>query len=244
MAKGAVWLRRTRRTGRAKTLRLRRASSTLSAGDHIEMYYDADILAQSCPAADRRFDSEHYSVWYKPAGLLTQGTQFGDACSLLRQAEHVAGGGRQMYLVHRLDREAQGLVLVAHSSRAAATLSRLFQDNTVDKSYRVQVLGHPSEHGCIDTPLDGKVAQTKYWLRAHDAVTDVATLDVVIRSGRLHQIRRHLAGIGHPIMGDPRYGEGNKNTAGMRLIASALSFECPFAGRSRHFALEAHELAF
>jgi len=244
MAKGAVWLRRARRTGGGKSRRLRRASMALRAGDHIELYYDADLLASSCPLATCRFNDQHYSIWYKPAGLLTQGTQFGDACSLLRQAEQAAGPGRPVYPVHRLDREAQGLVLLAHSSRAAAALSRLFQDNAVEKRYRVQVLGRPADHARVDTPLDGKSAQTEYWLCDYDLETNVATLDVAIHSGRLHQIRRHLAGIGHPVMGDPRYGEGNKNTSGMRLLAASLSFSCPLSGRPRSFALDAHELAF
>jgi len=64
-----------------------------------------------------------------------------------------------------------------------------------------------------------------------------ATLELIIHTGRRHQIRRHLALIGHPVLGDPRYGTGNKNTAGLQLTAVALSFVCPLRKRAVAFAV-------
>jgi tRNA pseudouridine32 synthase/23S rRNA pseudouridine746 synthase len=224
MRKGAVWLRQGRRG--AKRHRLRRATAEVRPGDLLEIYYDPKILSQEPPVARMLRDLESYSGWLKPAGLLSQGSDFGDHCSLLRQVE-AALAPRPAFLVHRLDREASGVVLVAHSSRAAAALSEMFRQGRVEKLYRVQVRGRVEAPGRVEEPLDGKPALTEYRPLAWEEDANVSTLEVVARTGRLHQIRRHLAAAGHPVMGDPRYGRGNKNRAGMRLAATALRFRCP-----------------
>jgi tRNA pseudouridine32 synthase/23S rRNA pseudouridine746 synthase len=79
-------------------------------------------------------------------------------------------------------------------------------------------------------PLGGREAVTEFAVRSYDAAGNTTTVDVVIRTGRLHQIRRHFDMIGFPVMGDPRYGKGNKNTEGMKLHALSLRFRCPFTG--------------
>lgn len=224
--KGAVLLRRN---GAVK--RLRRAKAELHDGDHIELHYDREILARVPPPARCVADRSTYSVWIKPAGMLAQGNAFGDHCALLRVAETAWQPARPVWLVHRLDREACGLMVIAHTRSAAADLSRQFQRNAVRKRYRVQVRGDVvascGAEGRIEKPLDGKPATTVYRVEHWDAEHDISTLAVEIRSGRLHQIRRHLAGIGHPVIGDPRYGRDNKDAGGLRLAAVALTFRCP-----------------
>jgi tRNA pseudouridine32 synthase/23S rRNA pseudouridine746 synthase len=228
MNKGAAWICRK---GRGRE-RLRRATSVLKPGDSVELFYDQTILSIDLPQARCLIDLRHYSIWDKPAGLLTQGTEYGDHCSLLRQVEMSFSPRRGAYPVHRLDREAQGLVLVAHTSQAAGKLSKLFQGRAITKRYHTEVLGllEPGE-GTIDTPLDKKPALTRYSVLSHDPNANISTLLVEIETGRLHQIRRHLASIGHPVMGDPRYGKGNKDGKPMRLVACALEFQCPFTGK-------------
>lgn len=71
--------------------------------------------------------------------------------------------------------------------------------------------GPADQSGVIELSLDGKPAQTEYRMRSYDPDTDTARLDVVMKTGRLHQIRRHLDMIGDSVMGDPRYGRNNKN---------------------------------
>jgi tRNA pseudouridine32 synthase/23S rRNA pseudouridine746 synthase len=180
-----------------------------------------------------------WSAWVKPAGLLTQGTPFGDHASLLRLVEKALD--RPAFPVHRLDREVEGLVLVAHDERAAAALSELFRTGKVVKRYRAEVLGDVASalgrEGVVETPLDGKDARTSWRVVACDAERGATTLDVTIETGRQHQIRRHLESIGHPVMGDPRYGAGNKNRDGMRLAAVFLAFEEPFTGEAIELAL-------
>jgi len=229
MNKGAVWLIRR---GRGRD-RLRRATAPLRTGDRLELFYDPDILSVDVPRARCMRDFTHYSIWHKPAGLLTQGTLYGDHCSLLRQAETSFNPMRPAYPVHRIDREAEGLVVVAHTADAAGRLSRLFQSGHVKKCYRAEVLGvvEPGS-GRIEKPLDGRAALTEFSKTAQDAQANTSTLLVRIETGRFHQIRRHLAAMGHPVMGDPRYGTGNKDGMPMRLLAYSLEFICPFTGET------------
>jgi tRNA pseudouridine32 synthase / 23S rRNA pseudouridine746 synthase len=227
MNKGAAWICRK---GRGRE-RLRRATSVLKKGDVVELYYDQAILSMDLPQARCLMDLSHYSIWDKPAGLLTQGTEYGDHCSLLRQVEMSFLPRRGVYPVHRLDREAQGLVLVAHTSQAAGKLSKLFLCRAIIKRYHTEAFGLVKpDQGTIETPLDKKPALTRYTVLSYDPDANISTLLVEIETGRLHQIRRHLASIGHPVMGDPRYGNGNKDGKPMRLIACALEFQCPFTG--------------
>ncbi len=234
MNKGAVW----RVPSSGPMQRLRRATATLNAGEKLELHYNEEVLAKQVSASVLVADEHHYSVWFKPSGVLAQGTMEGDHCALLRQAELYFKMSRPVFLVHRLDREASGLMLVAHSPNAAARLSALFQNNAIYKRYWVQVRGQlTAASGVIDTPLDGKTARTEYTVEGYDAGADTSILNVVIDTGRLHQIRRHLQGLGHPVIGDPKYGSGNKSPAGLQLNAVQLRFCCPFTDKEMDFSV-------
>lgn len=235
MCKGAVWL--TGKRGGRK--RLRKATAQPEAGDVLDLAYDPRLLAVKPPMAQCLHDARHYSVWLKPAGLLAQGTDYGDHCSLVRQAEVHFRLKRPVLPVHRLDREATGLMILAHTKAAAAKLSKLLQDNGIDKQYRIIVLGRPSpEQGEIELPLDKKPAITRYTLTSYDSASDTSVVEVTLKTGRLHQIRRHFAMLGHPVLGDPKYGIGNKNTTGMELVAHRLAFRCPFTRKEVRFSLD------
>jgi tRNA pseudouridine32 synthase/23S rRNA pseudouridine746 synthase len=234
MNKGAVWLRR----GRGKLKRLRRTTTLLQAGDVLTLHYDPEVLERTPPQAKLLWRSQAYSVWYKPPGLLAQGNEYGDHASLLRQVELAGPLRKPVYLVHRLDREARGLMLVAHTQTAARHLSQAFQRQQVSKYYEVRVLGKPSAAQAeIQQPLDGKSAHTQYVVQDYDATTHTSVLRVQIKTGRTHQIRRHFEMIGHPVMGDPRYGHGNKNAEGLQLTATRLIFTCPLTQEPRDFDL-------
>ena len=227
MSKGAVWLKKQK----GKQRRIRRATAGLRPGDILSIYYDSVLLSKSPPRPELISDQGRYSVWLKPAGLMSQGTKYGDHCSLLRQAALYFKSKRKVYLIHRLDREAAGLVLLAHDKTAAGRLSHLFQKQQIIKRYTARVLGnltHKLPADKINLAMDGKAALTEFAVDRYDRETDTSKVHIVIRTGRKHQIRRHFEMIGHPVMGDPRYGEGNKNKAGMQLAATALEFECPF----------------
>ena len=238
MCKGAVWL--TGKRGGRK--RLRKATAQPLSGEVLDLYYDARLLAVKPPVARCLHDAGQYSVWLKPAGLLAQGTDYGDHCSLVRQVEAHFRLKRPVLPVHRLDREAVGLMILAHSKTAAAKLSKLLQDNAIDKQYRVTVLGCPSpEQGVIELPLDGKPAITQYTRTSHDQASDTSVVEVTLKTGRLHQIRRHFALLGHPVLGDPKYGVGNKNSTGMELVAHSLAFRCPITRKEVRISLDAQD---
>ena len=241
--KGAVLLRRG-----GQTRRVRRAKTELRGGDHVELHYDRELLGLRPPLARCLADLGGYSLWYKPAGLLAQGNEFGDHCALTRQAEQAWQPARPVWLVHRLDREASGVMLLAHTRQVAADLSRQFREHLVQKTYRVQVLGDIGAalgpQGVIERPLDGKPAHTEYRVEHWDAATQRSIVQVRIHTGRLHQIRRHLAEVGFPVIGDPRYGAGNKDNVGLRLAAVALAFDCPLKHAPVEFRLTPEEVGF
>lgn len=231
LAKGAVWLQKGK-----QQQRLRRVKKVLNTGEQIHLYFDPQILAQPVPEASLIADLKRYSVWYKPACMLAQGTMWGDHCSLLRFAEQFFTPARQSFLVHRLDREASGLMLIAHDKQSAAALSDLFQKRHVDKHYRVSVMGElASKTLTIDQPLDGKTASTELTLLEYSADKNQSFLQITIDSGRKHQIRRHCAAVGHPVVGDGRYGRADP--AGLQLQAISLAFDCPLTRQHQAFSL-------
>jgi tRNA pseudouridine32 synthase/23S rRNA pseudouridine746 synthase len=238
MGKGAVWLKKKK----GKHQRSRRATTGLRPGDIISIYYDEALLGKHPTVPELISDQKRYSVWVKPAGLMTQGTKYGDHCSLLRQVEDHFKTKRKVYLIHRLDREAAGLVLIAHDKTAAGRLSRLFQTRQIIKRYTARVRGNLTggpPTNTIDSILDGKQTATEFSVSGYDPATRTSRVEIVIRTGRKHQIRRHFEMIGHPVMGDPRYGKDNKNKEGMQLAATALEFSCPFKNERRVFKYRA-----
>jgi len=239
MVKGAVWLIRPR----GPRGRVRRASTVLRCEDRVELFYDAGLLARVPPPGRCLLQNSRYSVWLKPAGLLAQGSDYGDHCSLLRQVEQ-ARPRDDVHLVHRLDRETVGLMLLAHDREAAGLICGLFRSGAVVKRYRARVLGDVraslGDSGLLDRAVDGRVARTEFRVLAVAAGgTDV---ELTLVTGRTHQIRRQLAEAGHPVLGDPRYGRGNKNREGLMLVAHTLELDCPFQGQRMRVALDPDEL--
>lgn len=227
MNKGAVLWRRGK-----QNKRLRRAQADLLPGDSLELNYDEQLLQRSCEPAVLIHEARGYSVWFKPAGMLSQGNEWGDHLSLLRFAELYWQGKRQVFLLHRLDREASGLVLIAHTKQAAAAFSLMLQQHKIEKEYRIEVKGQLSAElitkAVLNSPLDDKACATEFELESYSEQHRSSVVRVRLITGRKHQIRRHFAQAGHPVMGDPAYGSGNKNEQGLMLQAVKLKFICPF----------------
>jgi 23S rRNA pseudouridine955/2504/2580 synthase len=136
----------------------------------------------------------------------------------------------KLYPVNRLDRETSGGVMMAKSSAQAGIFGRLFQEGLVEKRYLAIVSGRMEASGAIDIPLDEKESRSEY--RTLFSGKGVTVLSVTPLTGRSHQIRRHLAAIGRPVVGDRRYG-GKKLSGieGHALHSCRLSFPDPDTGR-------------
>ncbi len=198
------------------------------------------------PRLEKLFDIIHEDadllVVHKPADLVCHPTKGDEYSSLISRAriylsgtERVARGARQSLaptaskpeprLVHRLDRETSGLVVIAKNPAAARELGKIWETRAVQKEYRAIVHGHvAAERGIIDAPLgkdetslvaikdrvrpDGAPAQTEFFVerRFSRAAAAFSLLRLIPHTGRKHQLRIHLAHLGHPIVGDKIYG--------------------------------------
>jgi tRNA pseudouridine32 synthase/23S rRNA pseudouridine746 synthase len=149
--------------------------------------------------------------------------------------------------VHRLDMSTSGLLVFARNKEMHRRLSHLFRVHGVKKYYIAIVAGQVKcTAGGVDLPLSsdwpnrprqkidfaiGKSSLTRYRLLAHDAVTDTSRLELEPVTGRTHQLRVHMAAIGHPILGDALYGEEARGgTERLLLHARELRFAHPLSG--------------
>lgn len=191
------------------------------------------LLAGPGRRADILFEDDCLVAFNKPAGLPVHHSAEHGVRNLaeLGQAALAAQGTQlKLYPVNRLDRNTSGIAVMARSSAKAGELGKLFQEGAVGKRYLTVVAGRTDASGSVDMPLDGKESLSGY--RALFCGKGVTVLSVTPFTGRSHQIRRHMAAIGHPVMGDRRYG--GKPAAGMQghcLHSYSLSFKHPFTGQ-------------
>ncbi len=190
------------------------------------VYEDADIL-----------------VVNKPSGIACQGGA-GVSVSIIDILERQTG--KKIYPVHRLDKDTSGILAVALSSAAAAKYSQAVASKSLVKEYRAVCFGKPPrDQGRITTPAgragNEKPAETEY--RVESAAGGASLLTLSLGTGRMHQIRVHLASIGCPIVADDKYGNFAMNRAvrserGIRkLQLCAYALSVPFGGRLNRFEI-------
>jgi len=252
MQKGCVWLEKSG-AGKNYTQRLRRAKRPLTTGETLHLYYDLNVLTASPEPAILVSDEGAYSIWNKPSGMLSQGSKWGDHCTIYRWSEQHLQPERPAFIVHRLDRAANGLIVLAHKKQVAAQFSKLFEERQLEKHYRATVVGNfanvlgntdniddkKNNTKSIRENIDDKTACSHVTLLNYDEVNNESTVDVLIESGRKHQIRKHLSGIGFPIVGDRLYGDPKHlDEKDLQLRAHSLTFDCPISGITKHFELQ------
>lgn len=235
MTKGAVWIE-----SKQGIRRVRRGGRRVQAGERLHFYYDEHVLNQQVTPPELIEDEGEYSLWFKPAGMLCQGSKWGDHCTIHRWVEMHHQPQRPAFIVHRLDRAASGLILLAHKKTTAAYFADLFQDRSVEKRYQAVVSGVFPAERAFDAPVGDKAAHTRATLIATDSQLGVSLLNVRIDTGRKHQIRQHLSEAGFPILGDRLYGEQltfEEMGDSLQLRSVFLSFTCPKSQEKRAFEL-------
>ncbi len=191
-------------------------------------------------------------VFNKPAGLAVQGGAGVERSLEDLLAAFAKSNGKRPRLVHRLDRETSGVMVAARTKPAAAFLSAAFAERDVKKTYLAIVCGGAPvpPHGSIDQPLqkvshrgldmmeaaaNGQAARTHY--RTLSATAWAALVELKPETGRMHQLRAHLSGIGRPIAGDGKYGGSFAMWAvfipSLMLHAAALDIPHPEGARRR-----------
>ncbi len=232
MQKGAVWL-----TDKKGTHRLRRQSKKITSNSTLSLYYDPAVINENVIDAILIADEGDYSVWCKPRGMLSQGSKWGDHCAINRWVEQHLTPQRPAFIVHRLDRFASGLILIAHKKKTASVLARLFQKKEIKKQYKVIVDGEfPDKTVTFNDEIDKKPAVSHVSLLKYNEKLNQSLVNVEIETGRKHQIRIHLSQAGFPVVGDRLYGN-KKNTFDLQLTAYKLSFPCPVNHIEKTFIL-------
>jgi tRNA pseudouridine32 synthase/23S rRNA pseudouridine746 synthase len=196
------------------------------------------------------FEDEEFILVNKPSGLLTMpgrgpAAREKNLLALLTQALK-----RPMFVVHRLDKDASGLILFAKNENSHRYFSILFETKEIKKKYLVAVEGHVEEkRGLVDKPIQaygsgrmgvgfkGKASVTKY--EVLEKYKRSTLLEVQIITGRRHQIRVHMYYIKHPVIGDLLYGDQLKQSAYPRLMLHSYSLEFKdMAGKKRTFQVD------
>lgn len=209
-----------------------------------------EAAAEAEPAPfEIAYEDDHLLVVDKPAGVVVHPGRGNHSGTLAQALAGIAAGGEEPWragIVHRLDRDTSGLLVVAKSEETHRALKELLADRRLHREYLTLVDGHPeARSGTIEAPIGRhrrdpllmsidtdapREARTHFELER--LLSDAALLRVTLETGRTHQIRVHMAAIGHPVLGDRQYG--GRMAYGLRrqfLHAARLSFPHPTTGQ-------------
>jgi len=237
-----------------------RASTALNIGDRLTIIIPPATLGPPAPEAiplNIVHEDDDLLVIDKPAGLTVHPAPGHPSHTLVNAILNYlpdltsTGDPLRPGIVHRLDKDTSGLMLVAKNDAAQANLIHQFKTRSVVKAYTVLVRGHLTpDSGVIEAPIGrdprhrkrmavvagGREARTEYYVIEH--IDNYTLLEVRPETGRTHQIRVHLSAIGYPVVGDKVYGVKSPHIARQFVHASRLGFKLPSTGEYVEFTSE------
>ena len=229
-----------------------RAKAVVPAGSVVETLSRTEVEGPSkkgeMPEPEVLYDDKHLMVVNKPAGLLSVATPRGEPDTMFDRALMWASKNQstRVHLVHRLDRETSGCLLLAKSPEVRDALQSQFKDRSVERIYHAVVFGKPPSESGISTSRvketrdkrvrlvqkgdrGGKEAITNWEVEESGPVHTLVRIK--IETGRRAQIRLHMSEMGCPVSGDTWYGRGKASVNRLCLHATALGFDHPYGKR-------------
>ncbi len=224
-----------------------RARYVVKEGDRIELIFPQQSNSMPAPSScplDVVFEDDDLLIVNKPAPLLSIGSQSGVETLENRVYSYIRQPENFVYRpVNRLDKGTSGLMALAKDGHTHQLMQKMLHTGEFVREYLAVVEGIPSKEGCIDRPIgrvgpirhavieNGKPANTRYWLIQSAGQRSLVRLRLF--TGRTHQIRVHLASIGHPVVGDFLYGKEDERLPGrFALHAHRLQIKHPMTGKT------------
>lgn len=225
---------------------------TVKSGDIVTLQFEPEdypiptILLGNTAKVNVLFEDEHLIILNKPIGMKTHPNQPNENDTLLNHlAAYLAPRNQIPYVVHRLDKETSGAILFAKNPFVLPILGRLLESKQIYRRYQAVISGHLTDSLTIRKKIGrdrhdrrkrviderrGDMAVTHVDIASYEKKTNQTTIYCVLETGRTHQIRVHLASLGHPIIGDPLYHP--KPNGRLMLHAYELHLTHPFTGET------------
>ena len=216
-------------------------SKYISGGEKIELFEseNSSTFERLKLNIEVLFEDETLAVVYKPSGILVSGNKFVTIANGLAQnlKKSTLADAVKPQPIHRLDYPTSGLLLIGKTSTVITALGKLFKEKEIQKTYFAVTIGKMNSEGTIKLPIDKKESKTNFKV-LHTVISErfefLNLVKLSPKTGRKHQLRKHLFSLGNPIIGDKEYFLEGKvlNGKGLYLHAATLDFVHPFTKKT------------
>lgn len=219
----------------------------IGSGDKIELFLPEDFKKVYRYPIEVLYQDDTIAVVNKPAGMLSNGNAFQTLENALPfNLKNSESKEAMLYpqVAHRLDYPTSGLMLVAKTRTANVAFKKMFEERRIQKTYHALTIGNiATKEGAIDNVLENKDAVTVFKVLKSVPSNKYKFINLITLNpitGRRHQLRKHLAGMGHPILGDREYGSAKHwdMKKGLYLAATEITFTHPITGEKMNFSIE------